>query len=151
MWNRKQTYLKVQKPLHGKYFWGLADKCPIHREDNKFIWVFWSLHMLCGTGSCRFLHFLKQARLLNSDQFIIGSNYRIQCMHIIGTERALTGICQFLKFRQGHFYLKRLSSFQLFIQQIVNPNHVPSPPSLSQEDQHWGTDTTSATNSKTGG
>lgn len=56
-------------------------------------------------------------------------------MHVIGTERALTGICWFLKSWQGHFYLKRLLSFQLFVQQIVIPNHVPSHPSLSLEDQ----------------
>lgn len=69
-------------------------------------------------------------------------------MHIIGTERALTGICWFVKSWQGHFYLKRLLSFQLFIQQIVLPIHVPSHPSLSQEDQHGELGMASAANTE---
>lgn len=48
------------------------------------------------------------------DQFIIESDYMVQCMHVIGTESALTRICWFFKPRQGHFYLKRFLSFQLF-------------------------------------
>lgn len=48
------------------------------------------------------------------DQFIIESDYMVQCMHVIGTESALTRICWFFKPWQGHFYLKRFLSFQLF-------------------------------------
>lgn len=68
-------------------------------------------------------------------------------------QSALTGICRFVKSQQGHFYFKGLLSFQSFysfIQQILLANHVPSHPSLSQEDQHRETGTAGAPNPKGG-
>lgn len=54
--DRVQTYLKRKKPLLGKYFWCLQRSV---QYMGKIMSSYWSLYMLCGRGSCRFLHFLK--------------------------------------------------------------------------------------------
>lgn len=125
---------------------GACTHCPVGREDHKSIQVLacavcWKVLQVSLFPKAGKAHKLTHAHC----------EYIVRCKHVIGTESALIGICRFLTSSQGHLYLKGLLSFKLFIREILIPNHAPSHPSPSQEDQRWETDTACAANTKIAG